>query len=709
VSLSVLLDVSHRRAFLERMVILAGHSEWSPALRSNTWTDPVTKTTILTPNPLLAAWRTNFTGDFRRLRRNDFIVGSGSADNANGPKWYDQNRGMNDGDWFICNRDTNDVMTTKDSWPVNQGMLLAWFAPNIGGEKFPQIRCGWYGDGVQPSVSLAFYSDGRCEVFRGGVYVGEGPYKGGDSGTQTDNDHIEVLIMPWRMREILVSSKSGTGVALPFGDLDDQDTGQVILPAGKFWVEVDEGAAQFQVAPIRYAASGYICSRTGIFRSVPDALRTVETFAYAVGSTVTPRLVEEGAIATDFVPDGVKRRARVRVDLSGGVTSTPYLLGARAGIAPEVAFTSNEPTEILCDLRKLSLDVPEDAAGLTLSLQFKPSTTPATTQFRLNASNRPLGVELGGIRIVDAVTEPPEYTLRNVLGGELIEFEARDYSKSLENYLFADEIPLDGMTLADAFRLVSSSAGDDPASMVLEPDLETFRLPLPDGDGRWALLIQVGDSAEDWMRRLHSDYCGSYFYGSKPTATGYVPHILRQSRGDESQVTIYQKIDDATIGGFTEAETGVYRSYKEHKLECEANVIHVTGLDPASGRPILVTMEDGRSIDPTIPVASRPDNWLGERRVYGFGDPAITSLALAERCCEELYRRLTWCRFMAEIESEMLFSEVDGLPVWRGDCITLDKVGVFRVEAFSVDFTMEVDGKIRRKASYTLEFMRPTD
>jgi hypothetical protein len=61
-------------------------------------------------------------------------------------------------------------------------------------------------------------------------------------------------------------------------------------------------------------------------------------------------------------------------------------------------------------------------------------------------------------------------------------------------------------------------------------------------------------------------------------------------------------------------------------------------------------------------------------------------------------------RELVEFESEMLFHDSGG-PIWRGDLVTLDRVGDVRIRSLGVDFRFEVDGGTYRKAVYCGELV----
>jgi hypothetical protein len=703
--LSLTLDASHQRVKDRRMVLLAAFDDWSPRERSNVWIDPITSTAALMPSPFSSTFWNSTGGGFRRLRLSDFYVGSATGSNGNASKWYDHNRGANTLDWFVVNTTTNDALFSRDAWGANQGFSVILFPPNVGAEEREVLSLTW-GAGTADELRLSVFATGRVDVYESGVLTGSDSIKGAKANQagQTGADAVQLTVLPWRFREVLVVSNTGGGFAFARASLDDQTAEQPILPAGQLKVEIPTGAAQVQVHPVTFATSGYITGNPGTFRSIPATGRTVETFAYSIGSGVTVRLVEGDTIGTDFVPNSVRRRARVRVDLSGNGSRTPYVLGARAGIAPSTAFTSDQSSSILCSLTAFSLDVPEEFDAVRMSAVFKPERDWATTSGRTRASNRPITVSIDGKTIIEGATEPASLRVRSDDAGDIVSLEARDYSKSEENVQFVDDIPLDGMTLADALRLCIVEAGGSGSELVADAEIENFRLPIPEGRGEFAIVIRVGDRPGEWMRRILNDYAAGFFAGRVPDGSGYPFRVRRLYRSQASAATLYSRIADVP-GGSGDPAYLVYRSYDEAKLEPEANGVHVTGVDPSRRRPILVSMIDQRSRDPEIPVAQRPENWLGEPRDFGFTDPSLTTLALCERVAEQLYNALTWTRWMVEIECQTIM-KADGFPAWRGDAVTLDGFGIWRIVAFSLVSSVEMDGKVRRTGKYTMEFLR---
>ncbi len=707
--LTVVLDGVQRRAYHDRVILVAGRDDWSSRYRENVWQDPVTKTLALAPMVYHDAWRTSSAGAYSRLRLGEFTAASISH-------WYEHDRGTVEtgGDWFLCNTDTNDALTTTQIWEPNQGFHIAYYPANVGDERYVHLECGW-----GTAVSLRFWSDGNAEVWKNSALVGEWQFVGQGGPAQTAYDCVNLLILPWRLRELLVVSNQNGGFSHSFADLDDDVEGQEILPSSTFWLQVPVGAAQLQVAPVTYASSGYACSRLGIFNTEPAAGAS-ESRLIGWGSA-TALLVEGDDPEASF---STGTRARVRVNLTGGGTSTPFIVGATAGIGPVTADTPEQELDVTPDLTRVELDVADGPEGASLSVTFKRTFDADELNLRLATQNRPARMTLGGLPFLDGFTQPAERDLwSDFSGGTVVRLEARDRWQRFETFLFRDEIPLDGMSLADAFRFVAGSAGEDDSTIVVGTLAESFILPVPDGDGNWSNLIRVGDSAADWLTRLWETYAGSWFLGFKPIpGDGYVLHFEPQSREQSSLATLYQTVEDAENAGYTGAQEAlkwVFRSYRERRLAPEANIINVIGQEPSTRRPILVRYEDELSLNPGLPRDARPENWFGEPRSYGFGDPAITTLAVAEQAANELYQKLTWPRWLAEIECELLTRQViiapgpeppvEDVPLWRGDAIALDGIGVFRIVAFGCSFELETEARQVRRANYTLEYLRPQE
>lgn len=714
--LSLVLDTPQDRLSADRLGTLVSGTDWGTRHRENVYVDPVTRTAMLMPAPRSASWSSDGSGPNARYQVSDYVLTSS--------KW------VNDpilfaSDYWIKGKDASgnpgEAVKTAATQPRNGGMYLAWYAANASQQDWVQMECGW---GTNPSnssshpVSLRVWASGRAEVWRYGVYQGDVNISGGTTPQQTANTFTDLLVMPYRRRELLVLSNRGGGGSVLFEDIDANEEDPEVIPALPFWWYVPSGLAKVQCAPLRFASSGYVTGIRSYFREAPRA-GAVETSLIASdenGGAVSAHLVEPESPGTPFVPDGSKMVARARFNLSGDGWHTPNVYGGFFAFEGEVVSTPNASTAMDDWVVKLSLEVSDSPSDVRLTAELKnpQEIVDAGVANFLTTSNRPFELRMAPTPeqveegeeprlFLTGRTEPIRYTDAREDTSRRVVMEARDHWKAFEHYVFSDSVPLDGMNIIDAFRYLLNAAGFTDTHLDLEP--LDFDLPSSGNPSRgdWNVLVQVGDSVADWLTRLHEDYMATWFMGWVPKAEGF-RFVLRspESLSSEPVYTLYCSFEEALLAlGGGEEEEGeteeelrarlpelLFRSYSDEVLEPEANDIWVTGLDPYTRRPIQAHKADYASQDPTTPVHLRPENWLGEVRKYGLFDSTITSQEALERAANILYDRLTTYRVIAEFTADFLVKE-DGFPVWRGDVVRLEGLGDYRVKSFSAQFVRE--------------------
>lgn len=717
--LSLVLDTAQDRLRTDRLGTLVSGNDWGTRFRQNAYVDPVTRTAMLMPAPRSESWNSSGSGDNARYQVSDYVLTSS--------KW------VNDpilfaSDYWIKGKDASgnpgEAVKTVATQPRNGGMYLAWYAANASQQDWVQMECGW---GADPSnsashpVSLRVYASGKAEVWRYGVYQGDINISGNATPQQTANTFTDLIITPYRRREVLLLSNRGGGGSILFEDIEDGEDPEVI-PALPFWWYVPTGLAKVQCAPLRFATSGYVTGIKSYFREAPQsgAVETSLVSYDANGGTVEAYLVEPESPGSAFVPDGSVTVARARLDLAGDGTHTPNVYGCHLAYEGEVVSTPDAATVMDDWAVRLTLDVSDSPSDnrLTAELKNPQEIIDAGVANFLTTSNRPF--ELRMVPTPEEAeegeepklfftgrTEPIRYREASDDTGRRVVLEARDHWKAFEHYVFSDSVPLDGMNIIDAFRFLLGAAGFSEEHLDLE-DVD-FDLPSTGNPSRgdWNVLVQVGDSLADWLTRLHEDYMGTWFMGWVPKAEGF-RFVLKSPEGLSSEpvYTLYCSYEEALLalgGGGSEGEEEgptpeedlrsrlpqlIYREYSDEVLEPEANDVWVTGFDPHTKRPIQAHKADYESQDPTTPVHLRPENWLGEVRKYGLFDSTITSQEALERAASILYDRLTTYRIVAEFTSEFLVKE-DGMPVWRGDVVRLDGLGDYRIKSFSAQFVRE--------------------
>lgn len=772
------LDGPQRRIRTDRLGTTVNGEDLDVLRSSNVFVEPVGQSVMLMPAPLSAAWNTNGAGDNARLQKADYILTPA--------KWREESVDFV-GDYYLLGADPSgnpgEAVVTSASQPVNGSMYLRWFAANSSAQDWVQLECG-YGanpaDGESHPLSFRVYASGKVEVWRYGTQVGQVNISGSNTSQQTANTFTDMLVIPgYRRREVLILSNRGHGGSVLLDDVSSTDLEPMVVPAVPFWWNVPEGLAKVQCAGVKFAASGYICGIPSYFRE-PVASDAAPGYDYVSadlnGGAADAYLVEVDNVGATFTPDDVKRSARVRVDLTGTGTRTPQLYGAHLEYLGVYTETPNALTDLSRFTTRMSMSISDSPSDSRVELTLKaPNELRSQGITNLTTvSNRPFGLllslyeldESGDIiptvtlstALFSGRTEPAKVTHSNSDRGTRVEVEVRDGWKALENYRFSERVPLDGMTLKQAFLFLLASAGFSAEYCQID-DID-FELPRSSTQ-EWAVLIEVGDTAAEWLTRLHENYCATWFMGFRPAATVWSDEltawieplfkfVLRDDNPrTEADAELYCSAEDwlslagdpptppehpgedatdeeleayeealaeyeAALDAYEkllakmhrEIPCRVFRSFRTSRLEPEANDIWCTGLDLVTRRPIQAHKADYASQDPTAPAHLRPTNWLGEVRKYGLFDSTITSQEALERAVTILYDRLTPTRVVAEFTCDMLIRE-DGAPIWRGDVVKLHGRGgedeterghnpsLWRVKAVDAEFEREPSsGKI---------------
>lgn len=719
-ALQVTLDTKQSRIKRDRIATLITANDWGQRFISDSYIDPITNTAMLCPAPRLPSWTTSGTGICTRLKKSDY--------NLTSSKWQESNH-LFDGDTYLISTDPSgnpgEGVTTTANMPRNGGMYLQWYAANGSSDDWVQMECGWSTTpsvGTSSPISLRFYASGNVEVWEDGIYQNSYRISGnGEVPQQTASTFTDVLIIPFRKRELLVFSNRGGGFSHIIESIEDTDDDPTIVPELPFWWSVPEGYTYVQCAKIQYPTSGYVTGIISWLQYPPESGKSPEYFVYGDmnGGSATATLVESDNPASSFTADGSKTECRLKVSLSGNGTTSPNIYAGHAFYKPLLADTDDSQSiELLDYITKATLEVPDSPTDIAFSFDIK-SPEEVNGLGDVDRSirelcNRPISITIGSQSILDGQTEAPKFVKRLDDTLDRVTFDVRDRWKTLEHYSFTDPLPLDGINLSEAFRLILTLAGFDNSQ--LDIDAISFDLPTvqnPKG-GEFSVLVEVGDTAADWIQRLRDSYYATLFIGWVPRADG-IFFVVKEpaSLPTSADVTLYDNIQDAkdylASYGADENAFRMYRitGYQEHYLEPEANDIWVTGRDVRTSRPIQCHKPDTDSQDPTLAPSDRPSNWLGEIRKYGYYEPCITTQAALEQATNALFDRLTPSRKIVEFDCDLLFKS-DGSPVWRGDLVYIEGYGNFRIKSLSCDFKREPNTRndwYSRHTKYTAEYV----
>jgi hypothetical protein len=668
-------------------------SQWSEIHYSDFFIDPITLTGMLCPAPEYDDWYTSSAGIYAKLGIADLALSGGGSLGAN---WREQEPSGRKWLWNETNAASPEGVVTVASYLKNRAFFIAFFAHGDGSD-FEQFLCGWNSTADYLSgVGLRFFSSGEVFVYKDGVIVGTGKITGGASRQKMAGQWVEVYLIPFRRKELLVLSKNGDGFTVILEDIADDDPDPTITPATNFWAKVPAGTCSIQMAPLQFSSAGSACSKTLGLAEPRSGTPTYEAvYDPPFAGTTSVALSLRDAADPSLAYDGLDQTCRMKFDLTGDGAYTPFVYAGTAEFEPVLTTTADEPVDLTDKAQSIELSVPENPSGVELNVEFLDPDALGLTGV-LAHSNRPVKLLVGSVIVFGGRTEPAEYDPTAFAESSLVRMGARDYWKKLETTRFRDPMPLEGTTITDALERVLSVAGVEAANTDIEA--ETFELPLSPSPstGEWATLIEPDEEGTPahWVERLIETYCATWIYGFKPTLTG--TKFMAKSPdeiGTTPLATLYSKRSDAIAIGLHTAEEAsrfVYRRARQTALEPEANDVRVTGWDGRTQRAIQSYYPDAASQDPGLAVVDRPENWLGEVRSLGIFDPMITSQEACDRAATIIFDRVSRVRRMCEWECDFILG-TDGVPAWRGDCVELDGIGTFRIVSLSVRFERDYD------------------
>lgn len=683
---------------------------------SNTWIDPLTNTLMLRPACITATWYTSNAGSYAKL---------GLADYGLSAPWTETDiTGVGGSKYLTAPTSAKGTaVTTTATYPKNTGFYVGFFGYSEG-SQYVLAEFGWANTGsVTSDVAVRLYSDGLVEVWKDGYKRVEGNVTGAKGNASIQNSLIELLLIPCRRKELLVISTAGNGVRAIFEDIADDDPDPIITPATNFWVRMN-GTFKFQSAPLRYATSGYACSVVYDLAEAPDTGAVMETFtnpswatpstvrtygdiSYRTGNTdaVVGSLVEEDG-STAFVPNGVKKKVRVKMTLSGNGLSSPVVYGAFGGWKSLSANT--DPIDI-ANLspawQRMKFDVPE-TGGATLTWDlYNPDQCNIIGLY--SHANKPTRTYLGNTIFHDGITEPVQYIEGTNADNDRVTITANSHiSTLLKSYMFRERFVFDGMLISHASqdcvirRLIHLVGGSD-SDLSLETSTVRAGESAPAVCNDFNEIADIGENAWDYLSRVMQDYLGGWWYGEYPvvdTGSSTIQFTVKSPatiNGASSKYTWYGTYAEAITAGISQDEAWrhVYRQHRWNYINPEANEIVVTGYDPRLDLPVQTIKRDSASIDPTLAPSSRPNNWIGGTSRLGLINKALSNQDQADATAQVLFDRCSPSRTINEIEVELpVVDDVDGMPIWVSDKVTLGILGDFIVSSISGEVVKDPNG-----------------
>jgi hypothetical protein len=712
-TLSISFDHAQRRRQFDRLSVFMTATELDSELYSNTWIDPLTKTLMLRPAQLYAAWWTTHTGLYAKLT-------GGSLEFLTSGNWSAVDV-LNSGqaNYYLTSTGA-EWMRTSAALAKNRPVFVSYHN-YAAGDEFTAIQFGW-GSSASTStgVAISITSTGAISVYKSGAAVASGRI--GIAANKLNS----LLLIPCRRRELLiVNIDTNDGFRVVFADIAEDASNPTITPAEKFWALSPTGSATIQICPVNFETSGYATSQQTSFADAPvvtDVLEDFDNEAWAggtdawriwgdqsyqgtTGASATLRATGGGA----WTPDGTTQVCRIRATLTGDGSYTPFVEAVEIAYAP--VFEDTDASEQVDDaesfMNEISLSVPEGPEGAQWNFTiFDPENRGVD---RLTGmSNRPVLIKLGAVELTDGLGEPGLRNIEVNAGGTSMSYTVRDFTAAFETFTFPVRKSLRGYTLDEALTFCLSQIVD-PAILDIEASTLVLGDASPASTEDQSPIIEEGDSLRDWVERLHE--MADREYGFVPTLTG-IEWISKKvsTLGTTPFLKLYQSIADAIADGVA-SDVAPYRCYgdvTDDNAPPVANEVRVTGFDPRGKRPLHAFKLNTPARDVTTAPSLRPDDWVGEGRRAGVMDPELVTQSEVSTTTEDIYDRVTAFNPPWEISADFPVDD-DGVPLWKTHRVELDGYGIFAVLGLSGTFILEnetTDG-VARDFSYLLKYLGP--
>lgn len=687
---SLKLDTAQTRIKRDRIAAVIGaYDDYSVTFQSDCYVTKQSGTVLLRPAPMHVQWALLTTGIYARLKKADYTLTSA--------RWTERDLNITGFDSVLDLVGANEAIITTAVYAINQAWYVKWMAYGNGHDDFTQMECGMNSTATGATgISFRMSPTGSIECWKDGTLRETHPFCGTNRDADISGKYVWAIFIPGiRRNGCLVITSQGAEFEVYYDDLDETDPTTIVTPATKFWSYIATGGASVQAAAVYFPSNGFQCSKSLFLAEIPGVAEssTSKIPASLNGGSVTAAFVERSDGTTTYAKNDTP--CRMRLDLSGISGNTPFVYGAMVEYAALQGDTpGDDPTELIPNTVDLQLNVPEGVTGATLDVTLRdPFALEMTAAQIAVIENRPIQFLVDGILCWDGVGQEPEETDHFEDEGRRLTTTYLDKWALLEQHIYRDPKIWDGENFPAFVADVLNDAGCTDTDIQIDP----FNIPnIPPGNGKFNCMAQRGENGAQVLQRGFEAYAGLWLYGFRP-----VGGVLTFRAGDDSVggkfdpanvvMTIYKTQANAMAAlGLTAKEVrgSIYRELKQRATPVEANFVKITGITLATGDPIEVQKSDVLSMDPTIPVLTRPDNWLGTFRPLGIFNRFVTSIAVATAACNDKFDKVTKKYFAAEFGTPFMARPdiVSGDPLWKGDVVVIEDRGTYRITSLQVAF-----------------------
>lgn len=598
-------------------------------------------------------------------------------------------------DYFLLSDGSDEILQTKYVYEKNRGFLLRFKAFGTSNNVY-QVCQVWFGQ-----YKLCIGSDGLCKLYD--IADETTPRMEGRiaaPGSNLTKQDVQLLILPYRRREILFLSQAGH-----FRYIDDRlkadtkaDSAYAITTARAFAIRFPYCKAQFQVTPLTYYSAAAWESQPYLFTRAPKAGVTPvgEIAGDTWHGTGLIGQVEKSDHSGAFVADGNEMMFSYALAMSSGTqhTHSPMAYFARFSVEGTATVTTNVSTDITADvLPGLTLKLDEDFTQDELTFQIKnPEDNNVNGMYGTVVS-----VRFDGNEYWRGIVTETKYGLQPVAGAEIGQVTCRNwFAERLKNTRMAAAGTFNELSHPDAMEYLFEFCGIDPDhEIIMDADTNVLRgVKDSEQDGKetddWK--PNDGDTALDWAQKIREEFTGdwildTYYQGGLAS----LRYVSWQAKSKTSARTFYPD------GSVSPSE------WEKWARECdlsvippECNELWVVGCTDL-GQPIACMYYDKDSQNPDLPPESRPYNWIGERRLAIVRRTCLRDMDTLKLACRNISREVMRSIRTASIEAEWRPG------VWRNDVVHLEPYGDYRVKSMTITFSAEFEAAQYRACKYELE------
>lgn len=671
-------------------------------------------------------------------------------------------------DWVIVNKSATGVLKSKKPLPANRGLTVFFraFGPALNQKTVLSIKFGYNDD--SRVFNLNIDADGKGYLSKGSDSFGtlkrlaEG-YLVPNRWTSMTADWHKVFILPHGRNRILITSSSGGSFMWQDPSIKREGTGEEIpplVPTAFFHVTAHQKVAH-QVRPIAYVGTpSGADERRVVYGTVapydpalystartPNAANQVKNLEWDRFSKV---ILPEHATVT-FTTNALTTMARhsvkptfrlARPDLAEEhIYHTPFVYRGEVSEGPVRQEAPDQSLDPMIDLIEFNHN--QDEKVMTGSVKFKNAHNHG--QFK-NVFNIPFEWREGANTWIEGVLTKPTHSVKG--NQQFVEFDLQDKMRWLENTFVADLNRLDGMAIDDAVKALCKAIGMNPDGSEWDIDevpsfidrktgikKKTIKLSKGHADDEPTNLTDVVKTVADWLEYIVTTYTSAavhpfrWVYGFRPYPTeNPITHTITwdykfffkdPGRFSTTPVKVFWPTTALAIlpvlqggGGATleSAYRSVHQNLQSYLIEPEMNALQVVGMDEMQ-KPIIVPVQDKRSIDATLAYDDQPANWLGEKRYVAYLDSSLNTKELCTQVAGKLFQRGKKTRqritFNAQWEPTVRIWDLITVKSYRANGTSLTTHD-YRITGFSVDHRADCDEPvpgqyINRPAQYTAE------